>query len=165
MASITGEIQINAPKEKVWEVLADFGGVSKWAPSVTHSVSSTEANRGVGCERQCDIPGFGTLKERVTEWEEGQRISFSVEGVGPMKSMLNEISVSPKGDRTLVTFTVDFRMKFGPVGAIMDRLVVRRQMRKLAELTLAGLKHHVETGELVTPEVLKKTNGAVTATA
>ncbi len=156
MSKLSKRIRINTPAEKVWEVLADFGGVAKWNPVVAHSVAITDANRGVGCERQCEVPGFGDVRERVTEWEEGRRLSYDLEGgAGPMKSLGGEFSLSPAGDNTEVTMTLDFRVKFGPVGALMDRFIVRRQMRKQMALTLAGLKHHVETGEEVGTELPK----------
>jgi len=119
MTQIKSEIRINASKEKVWEVLGDFGGVSKWAPTVAKSFSTTTAT----------------------------------EGVGPMKSMASEFSIRLDGKETLATMTVNFQMKFGLIGALMERLMVRRKISKQIQITLAGLKHHVETGELVTLKV------------
>lgn len=153
MTQIKSEIRINASKERVWEVLGDFGGVSKWAPTVVKSISTTTANEDIGCERECEIPGFGNVSERVTEWEEGTHLKFVVEGLGPMKSMLNEFSIKPDGEDTLATMTVNFQMKFGLIGALMERLMVRRKISKQVQITLAGLKHHIETGELVTLKV------------
>ena len=153
MTQIKSEIRINAYKEKVWEVLGDFGGVSKWAPTVAKSFSTTTATEGVGCERKCEIPGFGNVSERITEWDEGSRIRYDVEGVGPMKSMTSGFSLRREGKETLASMTVNFQMKFGIIGALMDRLMVRRKISKQVQITLAGLKHHVETGELVTLKV------------
>ena len=53
MSEITRQVKINAPKEKTWEILADFGAVSNWAPAVTESHITTEAKRGVGAIRIC----------------------------------------------------------------------------------------------------------------
>lgn len=66
-----------------------------------------------------------------------------------MKYLRNTVSVSPAGDGTLVTFIIDFHIKFGPVGALMAKLAVQPQMRKTMALSLPGLKHHIETGEVV----------------
>ena len=155
MTQIKSEIRINASKEKVWEVLADFGGVSKWAPTVAKSFTTTTATEGVGSERKCEIPGFGNVSERITEWDEGKLIRYAVEaeGVGPIKSAASEFSIRREGEDTLATMTVNFQMKFGLIGALMDRLMVRRKISKQIHITLAGLKHHVETGELVTLKV------------
>ena len=143
MAKATSEIRINAPKEKVWEVLADFGGVAKWAPPVQHSVSTTEANSGVGTERSCEVPGFGTVTERATEWQEGRRIGYDVKSDGPIKSAHNSFTLSPAGNETVVTIATDIEMS----GSEADRIAMEGQLSQFIEVTLAGLKHYVETGE------------------
>ena len=147
MTQVSSQIRIDAPKEKVWEVLADFGGVSRWAPTVLDSYSTTGANGGVGAGRHCDVKGFGGIEEEIVRWEAGRSLGVSLDNAGPIKSSVNEFTVIPGDDGTVVTLTVDFQAKFGPAGAVLDRLVVRRQMEKTITLTLAGLKHYVETGE------------------
>ncbi len=62
----------------------------------------------------------------------------------------------------MVTAFIDFQMKFGPVGALLDKLVLRRQFRKVMALGLGGLKYHVETGEVVGTKLPK---GALEAAA
>ena len=37
MTRLTTEGHIDAPKEKVWAVLADLGGIDKWNPGVGRS--------------------------------------------------------------------------------------------------------------------------------
>ena len=49
----------------------------------------------------------------------------------------------------MVTITPDYALKFGPVGVIADLLFARRQMKKGMADMAAGLKYHIETGELV----------------
>ncbi len=161
MSKLTHQVTINAPVDKVWEVLADFGAIDKWAPPVSKSYSTTEANGGVGAGRHCDT-SFGALKEQIVEWEEGR--SFTIDGktILPMKYARNGFSVSPAGDGTVATAWIDFQMKFGPVGALLDKLVLRRQFRKVLTQGLAGLKYHVETGEVIGSKLPK---GALEAAA
>ena len=47
MAHFSTQIRINATKEKVWEVLADFGGIYRWNPGVRHSYATSEAGHGL----------------------------------------------------------------------------------------------------------------------
>ena len=148
MSKLTKEVTINAPKEKVWEVLADFGGVARWAPTINHAVTTSEASSGVGCERECDVAGFGKVKERIVEWEEGNYYTYEIDGVGPMKYVRTTWSVTAVGGGSVVTLSINVRMKFGPLGALLVP-VARIAMRKQARLSLAGLKYHVETGETV----------------
>ena len=48
MSKLTHQVTINAPVDKVWGVLADFGAIDKWAPPVSKSYSKTEAKGGGG---------------------------------------------------------------------------------------------------------------------
>ena len=57
------------------------------------------------------------------------------------------------GEGTLVTVTPDYALKYGPIGWLMDFLVVRRQYKKGMEELLGGLKYYVETGEQVGTKV------------
>ena len=154
MSQITKRVRIAALKEKVWETLSDFGGVYKWAPNVLHSRCTTEATEGVGAERHCDIEGFGAVGERVTEWEEGRSIGITfTQAPGPIKTLNGRASLRDVGGDTVVAFTLNYQMKFGPVGALMDWLMVRRKMSGTAARSLAGLKHYVETGGVVSADV------------
>ena len=48
------------------------------------------------------------------------------------------------GDTTKVTVSPDYRVKYGPIGLVMDRLMVRRMYEKGMASLLHGLKEHVE---------------------
>ena len=93
----TLEIQtiIDGPGDDVWRVLSDFGGVQKWAPSVTNSYSLTESNGGPDAARHCDVAGFGGIQEYVTEWREGAGFTFRVTGVGPISEANSSWSALP----------------------------------------------------------------------
>ncbi len=151
MSQLTRQVKIDAPKEKTWEALADFGAVANWAPTVTESHATTEAKRGVGSIRRCDHVRMGILEEEIVTWEEGSSLSYDlIKGLPmPMKSLNNTWAVSAEGDGSLVTLTMNFEMKFGPLGALMAALAVRRAMLKEMGINLAGLKQYVETGEVV----------------
>ncbi len=155
MSLLTRRVRIDASAEKAWGVLADFGGVSKWAPTITESRSLTEANGGVGARRTCTHVKMGQLEEVIVEWEEGRRYSYDfTRGLPmPMRSLINDWSVESDGDGAVVTLRQNFQTKFGPLGWLMERLVLRRMMDKEITVTLAGLKYHTETGEISTLEV------------
>ena len=52
-------------------------------------------------------------------------------------------------DGTVVTVNPDYTVKYGAMGSIMDRMFMRRKVKKGMEGLLAGLKYHLETGEPV----------------
>ncbi len=149
MSTVTRQLEINAPVDEVWEAIADFGGVYKWAPNVTSSYSTTEANEGVGAGRHCEVLGFGGIDEEIVDWKEGHSYKYQVENIGPIGKLVNEWSVTPDGDNSLVTTNVSYHMRFGIMGALMDKLIVRRSIRKAMAQGQAGLKGYVETREPV----------------
>ena len=160
MPEFTRRVRIDAPSEKVWAVLADFGGVSKWAPTITESRKLTEANGGVGARRTCTHVKMGEIEEEIVEWEDGRRYSYDFyRGLPmPMKSLNNDWSVESDGDGAVVTLRQNFTTKFGPLGSLMESLVLRRMMDKEITVTLAGLKYHTETGEISTLKVTLPTD-------
>ena len=147
MTTVTQQIEINASADEVWGAIADFGGVYKWAPNVTSSYSTTEANGGVGAGRHCEVQGFGGIDEEIVDWKEGHSYRYQVENIGPIGKLVNEWSVTSDGDNSLVTTSASYRMRFGIMGALMDRLMVRRSIRKAMAQSQGGLKVYVETRE------------------
>ena len=47
MTRVTNEIRIDAPREKVWNVIAELGSVSVWNPFLADSRYTSEAKEGL----------------------------------------------------------------------------------------------------------------------
>lgn len=146
MTRVTSEIRIDAPREKVWDVIADLGSVSVWNPVIANSHYTSEAKEGVGASRHCDFPDEGYVKERATEWKPGEALTLEIyDGTVPFASASGRLSLVDDGDGTLVALTLEYDLK---ADAPVDPQEVERQNREdLFPLVLAGLKHYVETGE------------------
>ena len=71
---ITNQVQINVPKSKVWEIVSDFGNVSRWHPYITQSTITSSSDLGVGTERSSEGLQAGTLNEKVIAWDEGNSV-------------------------------------------------------------------------------------------
>ncbi len=149
MSKMVKQVRISAQEEKVWDILADFSGVASWAPTITSSHLLTDANGGIGAKRTCDHISGAAIEEVVTEWEDGEYYSYDMTtSLGPVKTLRNTWAVSTEGNDTVVTLTMDFKMRFGVLGLLMIP-AARMMMGKEMKLTLAGLKHHVETGQVI----------------
>lgn len=146
MPSISHSVQIDAPKQAVWDILADIGGVATWAPNVDHAVQTNDIEPGVGCERACDVSGFGKVTERVEGWDEGQSLTIGIDSIGPMKSARSTFDLSEHEGRTTVAMTIRFDTRYGPIGAILGATIMRRKLNQQSALGLAGLKQYAETG-------------------
>ncbi len=145
------EIRIEAPRPQVWAALAAFGRLHEWAPAVAECEIISAATEGVGCTRQGRLAGpgrlFGTITERVTDWDEGSRLRYEALGaVGPTKSL--DFTFVLEGDdaqgATTVSFAVDFRSRWSVLAPLTDR-ASRAFFRRNMPRSLAGLKQYVET--------------------
>jgi hypothetical protein len=153
MAHVTREIRIDAPAGKGWEVLADVGGIYRYNPNGASSHTTSEVKRGVGVTRHCDLTLSGaTVEERIVEWTEGESYLVDIYGgskLPPFKRAGARISLRPDGGGTIVTGTLEYSLKFGPVGLLMDRLLVAPRFSLAWTQLFAGLEHYVETGHEV----------------
>ena len=152
MGKFNAHIKINAPKEQVWEVLSDIGSIYKWNPGVTHSYATSEGSGGEGATRHCDIqtPLKGYLEERAFDWNEGEGFKIDIYDTNfPLKRNVIQFALRADGGGTIIEVSPEYQLKFGALGAVMDRLVFNRQFRKGMKGLLEGLKYHVETGEEV----------------
>ena len=152
MGSVATSVRIDAPKDRVWGVLSDLGSIYKWNPGIAHSFTTSDAARGDNAMRQCDLPDGGFLRERAFNWSEGEGFTIEVyETSLPLKESFVDFRATPEGEATVVNLKMDYKLKFGPVGLLLDAAFAGRPARKgMAEL-LAGLKDYVETGKQANP--------------
>jgi carbon monoxide dehydrogenase subunit G len=62
-----------------------------------------------------------------------------------MKEAFAEISIEPvNGGRTKVTWGLEFRAKYGPLGWLMGQTMMRRALGKIIAGNLTGLAEKVE---------------------
>lgn len=158
MSRFNVETRIDAPREKVWEVLSDLGSIYKWNPGVSHSYSTSEAGSGEGATRHCDLQSgtksIGYLEERAFDWRDGEGFKIDIyESNLPIKRNIIEFTLSDTDGGTVVSLTPDYQLKFGVLGWLMDKLIARRQLKKGMKGLLDGLRYHVETGREVGSEL------------
>ncbi len=151
MSRVRASVYIDAPSEAVWKVLADLGGISRWNPGVADSRVTSEVADCEGATRHCDLQNpQGYLEERVFDWRDGEGYSIDVtESNFPLKRNTVEFSLHPESAGTRAIVSVDYALKYGPIGLLADALLVRRRYRRGFDNLLAGLKYHIETGEIV----------------
>ncbi len=152
MPRITKQVAISAPVAQVWQVLANFGAVENWAPTVVCSRASNELTSGAGAKRVLTTTSGEETEEVVIEWNEGRDFTFEIpDGLASIITILREKwSVEPASTGSVVAVAMEYHTKRGVFNSFVERLVVRRVLHKMLVQNLAGLKHHVETGEMVT---------------
>ena len=138
---VESEIIIDASTAAVWDVLKEFGSVSDWAPAVSKSYYLDSQTSGVGTGRHCDIDGLGSIDEVVTDWQEGVGFSYSVTALGPLDKSNSTWRLTRIGDsKTKLQVILSYDLRFGLLGKILHKLVMRRKLEQSLPDTLAAFK-------------------------
>jgi len=141
MSQATASRTINASAATVWAKLSDFGNIHSFHPGLEDSCLTGDAENGVGATRRCDFKGGGSVFEEITDWVDGERYTVVLSKMDmPLKAATATLSVTPRGDNACTaTMHMDYRPKYGPLGALMDRMMMRSVMTKMFGKVLAGL--------------------------
>jgi len=95
MAGVTVKDLIPSSPEKVWRIVGDVAGISKWVPALEHSESHDN-----GHTRTCRLGnGMGEITEQVVSRDEKNRsYSYVITGGSlPMKDYMGTIVVQDAG--------------------------------------------------------------------
>ncbi|HUS27854.1 MAG TPA: SRPBCC family protein [Kofleriaceae bacterium] len=89
-------------------VFAELRDPSLFFPLLYKSVWKTGATSGVGAEREVRVRTFGTFRERMLAWDEGERVAFAmVETTSPLiDRMAEDWQLSRDGIYTRLTWSV-----------------------------------------------------------
>lgn len=149
------EIEVNQPKEKVWEVIADFGNISHENPTVVESFVTSNQKQGVGATRHCDFIRLNaSAEEKVVAWNEGESVkieSYELRQIPGIETMALELAVREEGDHAILTGTMEYSMK-NPFYDLLNLLVMKSMNEKLMDSIMAGHKKYIETGDIVNKE-------------
>lgn len=145
MASISRTRTVPAPIDTVWDVLADFGALSRWAPNVDHSClleHSAQAS-AVGTTRRVQV-GRNTLVERIIHSAAPAELAYDIEGLPRrLRSVSNRWSLAPASAGTTVTLTSTVEIGANPVAHVAERAVCRFLAKQSDEM-LTGLAQRVK---------------------
>jgi hypothetical protein len=146
MRELNEQVEILAPHKNVWAVLADFGGVSVWAPYMSRSKLVGSQQSGIGTRRIMHHRWGFNFEEAVTAWDEGRGYSFDVyRAPYPMKDVHENWSTQHENGVSIVSTQVNYRMRLGGPGRLLDSCLVRFIVQREMRAGLNGLKKHVES--------------------
>ena len=144
MELIQTNIVIGAPRYLAWEALADLEGVSRWNPAIKAAECISDERRGLGARRRCYMHPSGWMVESVVEWEPEQVIAFAIENAPPIRTGLARFVLSDDETETRLQATFNYEVRFGPLGPVIDRLVVHRHLSSAWNDGMDGLRRHLE---------------------
>ncbi len=149
--SISKTIHIKSTQQQAWDVLRDFNNVYTWAPGVEESYGLTVKDKQVGAGRHCKLDGFGEIDEYVIQWDEGTGFVYDVSPLGPLTNALSRWKLVDNGPTTSLIVELNYDIRFGLIGKIMHKLIMRKKLEESLPDTLNALKKRIETGELYRP--------------
>jgi ligand-binding SRPBCC domain-containing protein len=148
MTVIETTIRIQASPERVWSVLAKLDSLDRYDPGVTRSEVISSTREGPGAERKCELAPGGWFKERVAEWQPATSLSFELfECTLPVRRLQHRYELVADGDATILHQRMEYALKFGPIGRLLDAIAVRRKWKAGIDGFFAGLKEFVESGK------------------
>jgi carbon monoxide dehydrogenase subunit G len=144
--AVHAEIQIDAPPEKVWEVVMDPQRFGDWVTihrRITKS-DSGPAREGMHVEQTLCLRGATfKVKWELAECDSPRRATW--EGRGPMHSHAHTAYVlEPHDGGTRFLYENEFKAPGGPLGAAASRVLVGGLPEREAKASLQKLKALLE---------------------
>ena len=145
MTVIRHQLQARCAPDRIWSLLADLEAVQHYNPGVRAAKIQGDRRLGIGAVRVCELLPKGRVVERVTHWEDGRALGFEVaESDWPIHFMRWITRVEPNADGSRITQELEYRVKFGPMGWLLDRLAMERKLRTSLDGIFASLVRRAE---------------------
>lgn len=149
MATLSRTRTVAAPPQSVWEVLADFGAISRWAGFVDHSclLSPAGDDIGIGTTRRVQV-GRNTLVERITEFDPPRSLAYDVQGFSRrLRRLSNRWTLTPAGAGTVVTLSTTIDIGPSRLQDLAAAAIARVSARQLNRM-LTGLAQKVQASHV-----------------
>lgn len=149
---IQKEYYIEAPAEKVWQILADdFWGVYKWASNIDASKAKGEGTNGANCsERSCDLNAGGKhIDEKILRYDKANYL-FEYEAFNGLPKMIikagNKWKLTSEGERTKVNLTVTMHTQ-GGMAKMMRGTITKKFSQFTDKVLVNDFKYFAENGK------------------
>lgn len=145
MGQITRTRHVDAPRVDVWRWISDYTNIHRFHPLLRNVEQETPQACGIGAVRRCNLTDGNYLRERVVAWNEGEGYRVEIfDSSMPLSRAFATIGVRDAAGGAEAYMILDYTVKFGPLGWLMDLMMMRRMMGGMMERVLAGLAQAVE---------------------
>jgi uncharacterized membrane protein len=146
LGRIEKSIEIGAPREKVWEMLA-LNKLPEWNEEYgdvkyTSEVRNPEDKYRVGASSHTDIKGAGAIDFEITESLENEKMTFRMLGKRANNTVVT-CGLESVDEGTRFAYVMTFKLPWGIFGTLLDKLV-KGGLEKEAEKSLEKLKSILE---------------------
>ena len=146
MTRLDNSIDIAAPRDKVFQYVADVTARSEWAKWVKRAEVTSLEREGVGATDAMTMQ-FGPTKEKVeaivTEYKKDQVITRRhTRGM----EATDRVAVVTVPEGTKVAWSFEYTPPMGAMGKLIDMAFMVRLMEQLMDDSLQILKERLESG-------------------
>lgn len=146
MTRIINKITINSPVEKIWKILVNVGKLDAYDPTVQRSVVTSAIPNGLGSSRKVDMKdGRHWFKEKTTVCKPNEALTFELTECNfPINALKHSYSFKRVGNQTEVMQVMEYEVKYGLFGRILDAFMLRGQTDTGIKKFFKGLKEYAE---------------------
>ena len=148
MTRVETSIVISAPPEKVWEMLA-LDRCPEWMDDLLSSEYITKVHTPEDRHKVGTTAHWMKVKKEEHDMEimkslENEEIVFRTSPIHGVR-MTGTFTLKPTEAGTEMTYAADYKMPWGVLGKFLDKLMIKRAMKKDLEGESKSLKSFLES--------------------
>jgi ligand-binding SRPBCC domain-containing protein len=146
MATIHNEITINAPLEKIWQILTTPEALDRYDPTVKKSSLISIKKSDLGAKRRVEmIDGKNWFEEEITLFRPNEALTYTLTACSfPVHNLKHTYTFQRSGDTTRISQVMEYTVKFGFIGQIFDAIMIRKKSDAGVKKFFSGLKSYLE---------------------
>lgn len=146
MGKLVNEVTINAPIDKVWSILTDLELLDKTDPTVKKATLISDNKTGLDAKRKVLMQdGKNWFDEKITVFKPNEELVYQLTDCSfPIKGLKHTYSFQKIGNQTKVQQAMEYTVKFGLLGVLMDKMMIGKQFNSGINKFLTGLKTYAE---------------------
>ncbi|MBK7805528.1 MAG: SRPBCC family protein [Saprospiraceae bacterium] len=146
MGKLINDITINAPIDKIWNVLTDLELLDKTDPTVKKATLISENKTGIEAKRKVLMQdGKNWFDKKITVFKPNEELVYQLTDCSfPINGLKHTYSFQKIGNQTKVQQVMEYTVKFGLLGLLMDKMMIGKQFNSGLNKFLNGLKTYAE---------------------
>ncbi len=146
MSKLINDITINAPIDKIWSILTDLEILDKTDPTVKKATLISSNKTGLEAKRKVLMQdGKNWFDEKITIFKPNEELAYQLTDCSfPIKALKHSYSFQKNGDQIKVQQVMEYTVKFGVLGILLDKMMIGKQFNSGINKFLNGLKTYAE---------------------
>ena len=146
MGKLVNDITINAPIDKIWSILTDLELLDKTDPTVKKATLISTNKTGLEAKRKVLMQdGKNWFDEKITVFKPNEELVYQLTDCSfPIKGLKHTYSFQKIGNQTKVQQEMEYTVKFGIIGILLDKMMIGKQFNSGINKFLNGLKTYAE---------------------